>query len=201
MTAKKIGYLGGTFDPIHFGHLNLAIEALEKGKLDEIWFCPTSQSPHKLNSPPISIHHRLQMAKLALEGYPEFKVLEEEASLGQPHYTYNTLIKLQSDPKNHNKKFYLLFSEDLLFQFHTWYQAEALLTQFPLFVASRKVDDLPSINEIKNPLILKALKEKVEIRTLEINSREIRQRLKNKLYCTHLTPLKVLDYICENGLY
>lgn len=202
MTIKKIGYFGGTFDPIHFGHLNLAIEAFEKRELDEIWFCPTSQSPHKLNSPPISIHHRLQMARLALESCPKFKVLEEEASsLGQPHYTYNTLIKLQNDPNNQNKKFYLLLAEDLLFQIDTWYQAEALLDQFPLFVGSRKADTPPHLNKIKNPLILKALKEKVEIRTLEISSGEIRERLKNKLYCTHLMPLKVLDYIYENELY
>lgn len=201
MSKKKIGYLGGSFDPIHLGHLNLAIEAIERIELDEVWFCPTVQSPHKRGAPPIAIKHRLKMVELALQGNPKFKLIQNEALKEEAPYTYDTLLDLKQDPQNQDKIFYLLLSEDLLPSLHTWHKVEALLEEFPFFVGSRKYSKHLDTNAL-NKFILEKVKNKIEgIRTLEISSRNLRDRLKNKLYCAHLMPLKVLDYIYQNELY
>ncbi len=72
MRGKKIGLFGGTFDPIHFGHLNLAFELMEKEKLEQVWFIPTQVNPFKTQTPPISIDHRLFMVNLAIQKIPQF---------------------------------------------------------------------------------------------------------------------------------
>ena len=78
---KKIGLYGGTFDPIHFGHINLAIELMEKRKLDEVWFIPTQVNPYKTHLKTTSFEHRVKMLDLALGMIPQFKVNEIEKHL------------------------------------------------------------------------------------------------------------------------
>ncbi len=201
MIKKKIGYLGGTFDPIHFGHLNLALEALEKAHLDEIWFCPTLLSPHKEETPPIKIAHRLKMVKLATEDIPEFKVIENEAHGELPPFTYETLTNLKNDPQNQDKIFTLLLSEDLVEGLGRWHKVDRLLEEFPILIGHRIGCKSLKESDLDKNILTRIQNRKIPIRTLEISSSDLRARFKNKLYCAHLLPRKVLDYICQNELY
>src|ERR1700741_3811719 len=97
----NIGIYGGTFDPIHLGHLNLAIDMLEKRNLDEIWFCPAWISPHKLaKEPAAAAHHRLAMLQLAIAGIPQFRILDVEIQRQGPAYTVDTLRELIEQEKS-----------------------------------------------------------------------------------------------------
>ncbi len=201
MIKKKIGYLGGTFDPIHFGHLNLALEALEKAHFDEIWFCPTLLSPHKKETPPIEIIHRLKMVELATEEIPQFKVIENETQGELPPFTYETLLSLKNDPQNQDKTFTLLLSEDLIAGLEKWHKIDRLLDESPILIGHRTGFKPPKENDLNQEVLSRVQNKKLSIRTLEISSSNLRTRLKNKLYCAHLLPRKVLDYICQNELY
>lgn len=199
MKSTKIGFLGGTFDPIHFGHLNFALEALEKRHLDQIWFCPTPLSPHKKGSPPIDIKHRAKMVSLAVEGEPRFKKIDTEEHSVQAPYTLDTLHTLKEEYPN--KEFTLLLSEDLLQNFHTWRGAEQIVEEFEIFIGIRPGFKSVEIDKLEWFMVNKVKKNLHPIRQLEISSSDIRYRLKNNLYCAHLLPLKVLDYISQHGLY
>ena len=93
---KKIGFFGGSFDPIHFGHIRLAIDLMEEHKLGEVLFCPAYCSPFKLDNPPVAnAEHRLNMLQLALKEVPQFKICTLEIERQGPSYTIDTLKKLK----------------------------------------------------------------------------------------------------------
>lgn len=197
---KKIGFLGGTFDPFHFGHLNLALEVLEKTEIEEIWICPTNLSPFKTEMPPIDIRHRIQMIQQAIQGIDSLVINESEAFNTAPSYTYNTLSNLCDQYGLHPQEINLIISDDMLPSLHLWYQAQALLQKFPIIVGSRLTP--LTQRQAMNPFIEEKIKNSfLPIRCMEISSSEIRTRLKNKLYCGHLLPLKTLDYIYNYKLY
>src|SRR6185503_3252258 len=108
---KKIGLFGGSFNPIHMGHLNLACELKEKGGLDEIWFIPNSISPFKKNEILIPGSLRSKMVELALERAREFRLIEEEIKRGGVSYTIDTLHTLLKN-KQEGESFTLCLAED-----------------------------------------------------------------------------------------
>ncbi len=201
MDKSKVGFLGGTFDPIHFGHVNLALEALERLSLQEVWFCPTSISPFKIHSPPHSAKHRLKMTQLAIKGHPKFKVIKNEIFSNSPSRTYETLSALSTSPENSKKEFVLILSADLLERLSQWHQVERLLNSYSLFIGARTLAPPKIDQKLSFDLKQKIEKNFYSIRLLEISSENLRERLKKKLYCDHLCPAKVLDYIYENRLY
>lgn len=198
----RIGIYGGSFDPIHFAHISLAVELMESCKLKEVWFCPNKISPHKLQTPPTPEEHRLNMLRLALSNIPEFKILNWELKRKAPSYTIDTLKsllgreKLSSSPR----QFYLILGEDTLSNFEHWHKAEEIIRIIPLLIGKRfgYTKEKRSNNPKIHAAIEKGLK---ETSVMEISSTTIRKRLRNNLYCTHLIPEKVLDYIFQNQLY
>ena len=194
--GPKVGFFGGTFDPFHLGHLNFVIEMLEKSDLDEIWICPTVLSPFKEKEPPINIKHRMEMIKLAISHMSNLKLIDVEAQNKEVTYTYNTLVELRKNSQNLT----LILSDDLLYSLDKWYQAEELVQSFPLLVGKRMHIALDEKSVA--PFVLNQIKNKIiPIRLIDVSSSEVRMRLKNKLYCDHLLPLKILDYIHKNKLY
>lgn len=134
MTKKKIGFFGGTFDPIHFGHLLLVEELAKKHHLDEVWFCPAYCSVFKTSKPPqASVKHRLAMLELALEGYPAFKICRAEIEKGTVCYTVDTL-RLLSHPEI---QFYLLLSDESFASLARWKEPEELARLAPPLVGKR----------------------------------------------------------------
>jgi nicotinate-nucleotide adenylyltransferase len=181
---KKVGFFGGTFDPIHFGHLNLAVQLMEKGELDEILFCPANCSPFKTAHPPrCGAIHRYQMLVAVLADIPGFRVTPIEIERDGPSYTVDTLRQLK-DP---HIQFRLLLSEEAAASFDQWKQPDEIQKLAPLLIGSRS-DEKPKQGIIQTNLF-------------DISSTEVRARLKKKMYCGHLIPAKALDYIIAHHLY
>jgi nicotinate-nucleotide adenylyltransferase len=193
--SKKIGFFGGTFDPIHFGHIHLALQMLEIHHLECVLFCPAFQSPLKADRlPQVSAEHRLNMVKLAIEPIKNFLLLDYEVESKKNSYTIDTIRYLKKEGKDVR----LILGEDSLADLASWKEVQELLSQAPPFIGSRLVSMPSSIPSFLQEKIKPGI---TKIPVLEISSTDIRERLRKRLYCGHLLPAKVLDYIYENGLY
>ncbi len=195
---KKIGFLGGTFDPFHSGHLNVALEMKEKAGLDEVWICPAFVSPFKEETPPVDIRHRMKMAMLGTEGIPGLRVIDEEASSRGPSYTYSTICRLSD--RYPNTRLFVIISDDLLPALDRWYNIHKLIEKVPFLIATRSRPDLSDFEKI-SPLFELMDHRIFRTRIIETGGAEIRERFKNNLCCAHLLPAKVPDYICRHQLY
>lgn len=200
--GKTIGIFGGTFDPIHFGHLNLAIEVLEKKPLDEVWFCPAHISPFKQGEKSVEPSHRLNMINLALTTFKQFRSIDIELKREGPSYTIDTLRylidqeKLNLSPKN----FVFIMGDDATRDFLKWHLAEEIVRLVPLAIGCRQQHLQCPLTGNQN--VDKALKQGcIPTRVMDISATEIRDRLKKGLNCRHLVPKEVLDYIKEFHLY
>lgn len=198
---KRVAIFGGTFDPIHLGHLNLAINLQEEANLDEIWFCPAHLSPHKLDTKPTAAKHRLAMLEIAIQGHESFRILDWELNRPSPSYTIDTIESLLKDEKLKNHHYSLILSDDAFEHFHRWHRVEEIIKKVTLLIGSR--DGLLAEISPNTPLaVLEALKAGVKKTLLmEVSGTLARKRLKSGLYCEHLIPQKVLDYIYRHHLY
>jgi nicotinate-nucleotide adenylyltransferase len=202
MTVKKIGLFGGTFDPIHYGHINLAIELKEKKQLDQVWFIPTNMNPFKEMAPPIPLHHRLTMIQHAIEKIPDFYLKDQEKEQATPSYAIHTLQAIiGQEAKDTLNRFYFLMGEDTVPGFCDWYLPEAIIQLVPLLIGSRS-----GIWQHELFTYSITIREAIETgltstRLIDISSSEIRDRICHHLYCGHLLPTAVIDYIQKNQLY
>lgn len=198
--ADHIGFFGGSFDPIHFGHLHLALSMLESHGLDQVWFVSAHISPHKLQEPPMAgDSDRLEMVRLALLPFDKFVLRDDEIQRKGSSFTIDTVkTLLQSHP---NKKFFLLLGDDALAGLPRWKEVMELLSLAPPLSGSRCISG-PSVITSFSPE-LKRVVEKgwTDIPILDISSTYLRNRLKKRLYCGHLVPDKVLEYIYKKELY
>ncbi len=184
--VKKIGIYGGTFDPIHHGHLILAREALEKLALDEVIFIPAAVSPHKLEQKTTPAAVRVEMLRAAIAGEAHFCLDELELQRPPPSYTYDTAAELHHrDPER--QLFYLLGSDQLP-RLHTWHRIEELRALVQLVVLHRGNApvrcDLPVI-----------------ARQIEISATEIRNRVATERSIRYLVPPSVEQIIYREQLY
>ena len=188
---KKIGILGGSFDPIHFGHLLMAQSAAEALKLDTVLFIPAFCSPLKSKHNIPAADKRLAMVKAAIKGNLVFKVYDGELRRQGISYTIDTLIELtKANPK---AKFYLLLGADSLKQFHRWKDSQGILRLVNLVILNRPGFDK---NYPKQwPYV------KVNMPAVDISSSDIRERLKLKKSIWYLTPKAVIRYINQHKLY
>ena len=148
----KIGILGGSFDPVHYGHLLLAQYALEELELHGVLFMPAKQPPHKEEDQLSSFEDRLAMLKIAFEGKAEFDITTVEQEREGPSYTYDTLRLLrQEQPET---EFVFLIGADSLMTLEKWYRAEDLLREFSFAVAPR-----PGRSKEEIQFVAKALEE------------------------------------------
>jgi len=189
---KETGFFGGTFDPVHLGHLNLAIEIFEKMNLEKIIFCPTTLSPFKKEKKPVaSALDRFEMIKLAINKLDNFEVTDLEIEKKDISYTIDTLKELKANNLR------LIITEDALDTFHLWKDYKTILRMAPLIVGARK----RVISEYKNKNINLKTKNFIKTSIFEISSTEIRERLKKRKYVSHLLLKEVVDYIYDKKLY
>ncbi|MEA2104243.1 MAG: pyruvate, phosphate dikinase [Candidatus Cloacimonadota bacterium] len=190
----KIGILGGTFDPIHFGHLKIAEYCKNELGLDQVFFVPSGNPPHK--KPVASYKQRKEMLALALEGKNGFKLLELERSDDNSNsYTYHTLIKLQKlYPAD---DLYFIIGEDNVPEIKNWFKFKKLLQLAQFVVLSRNINDRFQ----KGPLDYIDKLKFIEIPKIPISSQEIREKLTNGVSIEKLVPEKVLTYIINNSEY
>ncbi len=179
----NIAIVGGSFDPIHNGHIQMGKKAIELLDVDEVWFMPTYSTPLKERGLTLNAS-RVKMMELALEEYPKFKVCTMELERAKVSYTYDTLVELKQ--KYPQDKFYWIIGNDQLKQFDQWYKADELvkMAQFVCFDRDGKhAKSKYSIQCLHMPMV-------------PVSSSEIRKG--NKL---NYVPDKVLDYIYKNELY
>ena len=200
---KQVGLYGGSFDPIHLGHLNLAVQMLEAHKLDEVLFCPTAINPLKSVSCFASANQRIEMLNLAIEQEPRFHVLDIEVNRAGPSYTIDTIHQLIENRKEQEEEIEisLIIGGDAARSFHRWHQPEEIIRHAHLLIGSREMENINRDFQ-GSPQVIEAIHQGLTpIHVMEISSTEIRDRLARKLCCWHLLPGKVLDYILSHELY
>ncbi len=187
-----VGILGGTFDPIHYGHLITAQAVKEIRNLEKIIFIPANISPHKIEIKSLSGEHRLKMLQLAIENISYFEYSDVELKRDSVSYTIDTLKKLRSK----YDRMELIIGYDNIFDFNTWKNPDEILELVKLVVVRRKTSIEPKKKDkYFNSAIF------VDTPTIEISSSEIRQRVINKLPINFLVPPKVNEYIEKFNLY
>ena len=195
LRKQKIGLFGGSFDPFHFGHLNLIVNLLEHAHLDKVFICPAKSTAFKI--PHVSIEHRTSMLQLMIEESPSLTLLDWEIQMQKP-YTIDTVKRLK---KRGEIDLFLLLGEDLLPNLHLWHQIEDLLRLVTPLIASRFVTSQFIDFKLSSQAESKLKKGFIKIPLMEISGKMIRQRLQQRKFCKHLVPAKILDYIQVNHLY
>jgi nicotinate-nucleotide adenylyltransferase len=189
---SKVGIFGGTFDPIHHGHLITAQSVREIRDLDKIIFIPSFISPHKADVNSASPEHRMNMLKLAVEGIDFFEVSDYEIKKEGISYTIDTLKEF----KKKYDKLEFIIGYDNIFKFHTWKNPDEIMKITKILVLKRK-SSLPPPHEdkyVKSALF-------VETRGIEISATDIREKVKQGMPIHYLVPEKVKEYIYSFNLY
>ena len=197
---KKYGIFGGSFNPIHYGHLMICEYIKEEMGLDKVIFIPTGNPPHKELE--LSAKDRYEMVRLAISPNPDFEISDIETTRDKMSYTVDTIRELKKIYRE--EKLYFLIGLDSLFQLKTWMKIGDLSQEIEFVVALRpgyldkdeinkEIDFLrenfgTKINLIKTPLY-------------EISSTDLRDRIREGKSLRYLIPKKVLDYIEESGFY
>lgn len=197
---KRIGLLGGTFDPFHFGHINLGLELQEKHALDEILLCPAAASPFKLEQQ-ATAEHRLEMARLAAEELKGWRVTDWAVKRPGPSYMIDMVKEVHSQAEKNQEKIalFLLLGQDIVGRLGEWKDIERLLSLAPPLIGMRNGGNIHlGLPELLEKICQQGM---TSTRVLEISSTLVRERLKKKLYCGHLVPAKVLDFIYHHQLY
>ncbi|MCD7716232.1 MAG: nicotinate-nucleotide adenylyltransferase [Lachnospiraceae bacterium] len=196
------GIMGGTFDPIHNGHLTLAQCALQQFQLDEILFLPAGNPPHKQGrTDGAAAAARLAMVRLAISGYPYFLLDDEEMYRYGLSYTRDTLIRLNE--KEPDTEFFFIIGADSLMTFDTWYQPNIICKYCSLLVAPRDGADADMINHKMEQLRLdyNASVFLLDSPQVEVSSTDIRHLCEENRSIRGLVPDAVADYIKTHDLY
>ena len=197
----RAGILGGTFDPIHLGHLIIAEEARVALGLEEVVFMPTGQPWMKAGTPLSPPHHRMNMVRLAIESNPFFRASSLEIDRLQTTYTVDTLDELHHEIGG-TADLYFILGLDSVKQFHRWKEPERILELCTLAAAPRPGCpdlDLSFLNDI-----YPAASEKIVLvdgPVLGISGTELRRRVAKGLSVRHQVPEAVERYIQRCGLY
>jgi nicotinate-nucleotide adenylyltransferase len=198
MISKKIGIMGGTFDPIHNGHILLALEAYNSLKLDKILFIPSGKSYMKNNVS--DVNKRVAMVKLAIKEYSQFEISLIEARKRGNTYTCETLEDLKRE--NPDTEYYFIMGADSLFQIEKWYNPEKIFELSQIICTVRDEFDIDLIKQKGSELSkLGAKITYLDIPKIEISSTEIRAMVKNGLPVSQFVGEAVADYIIQEHLY
>ncbi len=201
---KKIGIMGGTFNPIHMGHLMLAECAREEFALDEIWFIPTGYSYMKENkgdkTSPVSTE-RLEMAEIAVESNPYFRCLDIEVRREGNTYTYETIEELKR--LYPDIEFYFIFGADCLYKIEHWKEPERIFSVCDIIAAVREDFDVSQMQDKIDELCVRfdARIHFLSFREIAISSTDIRERVRLGKSIRYLVPDAVMCYIEEKGFY
>lgn len=191
---RRIGILGGTFDPIHLGHLVLAEQVKEKLQLDQVIFIPTAKPPHKTKRRLSPAKDRFHMTRLGLEGNPKFLVSDLELKRGGLSYTIDTLRQLEK--LYPDREMYFLTGSDILDEIHTWKDPEQIYKRVKVVIAIRPgFDRFDPENQFAQKSII------VPITGIDISSSKIRAMVAKGESIRYLVPTKVEEYISKKKLY
>jgi len=187
----RLGVYGGTFDPVHHGHLLLARDALEQLRLAAVLFVPCARSPFKAREPKVTDAQRLAMLRLALKGHGQFWLSRCELDRPPPSYAYETALEIrESFPR---AELFWLIGGDQLADLDQWHRAGDLRRLVTFVLLPRKDAGAAALPEgvlsLPRP------------RQIDISATEIRHRVKSRLPIDHLVPASIAAYIKRHGLY
>jgi nicotinate-nucleotide adenylyltransferase len=198
---KKIGVLGGSFDPVHLGHLSLAKDALVQGSLNQVIFMPVHRQPFKLDVKLASDDDRLAMLREAIKDSPGFTISDWEIKKQGVSYTYLTLRAIKD--QNIDAKIYFITGTDTFLKINIWKNASELLEENNFIVGHR-----PGYREQELNECVSELKQKYEVdikiinnTRLDISATEIRNIVARGGTISQLVPPEVERYIITHGLY
>ena len=197
---ESIAIFGGTFNPIHNGHINLSIQIKKELLIDRIIVMPTKIPPHKRIDELASDTDRLKMCRLAIQGLEGFEVSDYEINKGDVSYSVNTIRYFKDQYPE--AKLYFIMGSDMFLSIKTWYCFEEILSLATIITASRQKGDLEKINKFVTSL--KKFNAKVVILSIqpyEISSSHIRNSIKSRKDFTCYLPKTVVQYISNNNLY
>jgi nicotinate-nucleotide adenylyltransferase len=195
---SKIGLLGGTFDPFHFGHLAAADAAIDCADLERVLFMPAAQPPHR---PPAvaSPHQRLEMCRLGIEGEPRFEVSDIELKREGPSYTADTLSQLQKQLPD--DELFLILGWDAARLFSTWHEPEKVRELASIVVVARPGRAAPREEDLKGVGLDKAKVVICLTTTPDVSASEIRKAVAAGEPITGKVPKSVERFIGEHRLY
>ena len=212
---KKIGIYGGTFNPIHFGHLRSALEVAEKCRLDKVFFVPSSLPPHKTYKDLASAADRLAMVRLGVRGNPRLGASSIEVFRGGPSYTVETLAHFRKLFGADAELFFILAS-DAFAEISTWRDVPGLFELAGFLVMTRPGHAMPEFSKALGPQVKGQFKrgsdgrfvhksghaiEPVDVTLLDISSSDIRSRIRQGLSVRYLVPESVFRYLAKRELY
>ena len=199
---KRIGIMGGTFDPIHIGHLILAEKAYEELALDEVWFMPSGNPPHKQNREGrASDQQRVEMVRKSIADNPHFRLSTEEMHPDGYTYTYETLERLHK--KYPDQTFYFIIGADSLFNFDTWMEPERICQEAVLVVATRDHTPLKELDQQMQLLSQKYNGNFIRLDTMniDVSSELLRSWHESGQSLRYYVPKPVISYIEKNDIY
>ena len=187
---KKIGILGGTFDPPHKAHLKIAERAIKQFHLDKVIFIPSGNPWQKKYA--TSFIHRYEMTKILIEDFSTFEISDIEKSEDVPSYTVDTLTKL-----NHKKdNLYFILGSDTAMNIKTWNNYEKLSTLTNFLIALRREGNIKNLND-NFPFGYKL----IDGQKLDLSSTFLREKLEHNLFDEDDIPSKIITYIKKNNIY
>lgn len=190
----KIGIFGGTFDPIHHGHLIVAEYVREHARLDRVIFIPADISPHKQNANPAPSKDRMAMLREAIRPNPFFESADVEIARGGVSYTVETLRTLRQ--RNPTDELYLLIGADNLADFLSWREPGEIVRLAQIIVMNR-----PGFRRVSPDSVLLRSVIQCDVPAIDISATEIRRRLVKGLPISYLVPPAVAKYIARHHLY
>jgi nicotinate-nucleotide adenylyltransferase len=199
----RLGVFGGTFDPVHLGHLIVAEQCREQGRLERLLFVPAARPPHKRERELTRFEQRVEMLTLAISGHAVFQVDELERDRPGPSFTVQTLEELHI--KHPGDELCLILGADSLNELHLWYEPRRILDLATLFVVPRPGWTAIDVATLRQNLELAAdvsIKlEMIRAPWIDIASRDVRQRLAEGRSVRYLVPRAVEAYIEDKDLY
>jgi nicotinate-nucleotide adenylyltransferase len=199
----RIGIFGGTFDPVHLGHLILAEQCREQARLDQVWFVPSPRPPHKDDTSLTPYHQRVEMLTLAIAGHPAFRVDEIEKDRPGPSFTADTLDELHR--RHPGDELFLLLGVDALEDLPMWHQPQRILRAATLVIVGRPGHPVRTADELRALLGMPGdVSVRIEVVTsplIEVSSTDLRRRAAAGRSLRYLVPRAVEVYIQEKHLY
>lgn len=194
----RIGLYGGTFDPVHYGHLVLAEACREACRLDEVWFVPAQISPHKLDAKTSPPAQRIDMLEFALAGLPEFRISRIEVDRPGPSYTVDTLERLTRErPAD---EWFLFLGADSVVDFSLWRSPSRIAELATLVIVNRGRTPAP-LDAIRSLVSAERPPLEVMMPGIDISATDIRRRAATGRSIRFLVPRAVEHYIREKRLY
>lgn len=186
---KKVGILGGTFNPPHVGHLIIADQVKDQLGLEKVLFIPTAIPPHKNKKETLSASHRQAMLEMSIQDNASFEIDTTELNRGGKSYTFETIKALKE--RNPDTEFYFIIGADMVKDLPNWYKIEELIHEVQFVAVNRPTYDLST----NFPVIM------VDVPDIVISSSLIRQKVKDDCTIKYLVTPETHEYIESEGLY